>query len=512
MQPTTALKIRFGSSLLLLGALLSAPHRLAAQSQYTVVTQITSGSPEHVSPAINNNGDIVWTQIVNGFSQVYILAKGQSSPSLLPGQQASHNNQFPVIDDARNVVYLKDGVGGGAGLAVVRNSAGVETTIEFSSGNPPGCTVPPAGPLTCTAFRSAGQHFGVAGNGTIISYFDFTFNGAHTRHFDVTGIGTLQCGGTACDFGFDDYPSINNKGDFIFVGSGGIQRSSIYQPNLTITGTSVSPGNFGRINNFGDVVAVSGGQVQVDFAGSYTTVVPVRTGTWADVNGNGFVVFQDSDGSGIQQVFTASICGDPGRDGLIQQYLRDTFPPAIGITDAAAMPNKRFVPHCVDITKSAGSNNYTFAALNSSNTTEPTVALLANSLLNGQGVFCVSTASPRCGLDTLVAAFGSVPALTSGFRPPLDQVRVYLGLGKTPVPAGRHMFGDAVDLPVVPAGNAAQYNALVNAALNAGADYTETDQRAISAKLPCSPVVMACVHADWRKATSLRGGNTPYAP
>lgn len=273
-----------------------------AQSRYTI-TQITSGAPDHISPAINNNGDIVWTQVVNGFSQVYILAKGQSSPSLLPGQQANHNNEFPVIDDAGNVAYLKDGVGGGAGLVVVRNSAGVETTIEFSSGNPPGCTAPPAGPVTCTAFRTAGQHFGVSGNGTIISYFDFTFSGTHTRRFDVTGIGTLQCGGTACDFGFEDYPSINNQGDFIFTASGQIQKSSLANPSPM--GTPIATGTFGRINNSGDVAVVSAGQVQVYLAPDYSNSRIVHTGTWAGIDDTGIVVFQDVDGSGVQQIFRA---------------------------------------------------------------------------------------------------------------------------------------------------------------------------------------------------------------
>jgi hypothetical protein len=208
-------------------------------------------------------------------------------------------------------------------------------------------------------------------------------------------------------------------------------------------------------------------------------------------------------------------CGDASRDGLRQQYLSNIFPGHTGITDKVT--RQRFVPRCVDITKSAESNSYLFSALNSSNLSQPTVALLANSLLNGQGVLFPIPVSPRfhcCGLDAWVANFGSVPTLNgqanqgSGFRPPEDQVRVYQKLGKTPVPAGRHMFGDAVDLKVTPD----QWDALLNAAIEAGADYTETDPKAIKAKLPCSPAVKACVHADWRSATAPRGGNTPYAP
>jgi hypothetical protein len=178
---------------------------------------------------------------------------------------------------------------------------------------------------------------------------------------------------------------------------------------------------------------------------------------------------------------------------------------------------KQFIPRCIDITKSAGSTKYLFASLNSSNRSEPSVALLANSLLKGQGVIPVSPRFHCCGLDAWVANFGSAPPLDaqanqgSGFRPPLDQVRIYLALGKTPVSGGRHMFGDAVDLPVIPPGTKAQWDALVAAALDAGADYTESDYSARRKGYRCGPAVMSCVHADWKRATSERGGSTPYA-
>jgi len=77
------------------------------------------------------------------------------------------------------------------------------------------------------------------------------------------------------------------------------------------------------------------------------------------------------------------------------------------------------------------------------------------------------------------------------------------------------MFGDAVDLAVIQTGTLAQikatYNALLDAAINAGADYTESDLK--SKNLPCGQAVMKCVHADWRWATELTSlsGGTPYA-
>jgi hypothetical protein len=228
----------------------------------------------------------------------------------------------------------------------------------------------------------------------------------------------------------------------------------------------------------------------------------------------------DSSGMTASAPFTIAVtCGDDAKDSLVQQYVSNSFFGSAGITDVASQPPRPFAPRCMDITKSAGSQNYSFSALNSSNFSDSTVALLAESLLAGQGVrgVLVPTLSKGLGLDGWVANFGSVPLLNgplnegSGFRPPLDQARVYVALGKKPIPAGRHMFGDAVDLPVIPAGDVATYYQLLNAAINAGADYTESDQKAIKNKLACSPAVMHCVHADWRKATSLFGGTSPYA-
>jgi len=107
MQPTTASKFGFGSALLLLGALLSAPHRLAAQSQLTVVLEITFRFACHLSPAVTIRACSLEPDC-HGFSQVYISPR-QRSPSLLPSQQA---NITPVsVIEMPVMCVLKDGVG-----------------------------------------------------------------------------------------------------------------------------------------------------------------------------------------------------------------------------------------------------------------------------------------------------------------------------------------------------------------------------------------------------------------
>jgi hypothetical protein len=87
------------------------------------MTQITSDAFDHKWPSINNNGDIVWSQQVGGFWQAYLLQRGSSTASPVAGQEANHNNQFHVIEDAGDVMYMKDGVGAAPGLVVVVTGA-----------------------------------------------------------------------------------------------------------------------------------------------------------------------------------------------------------------------------------------------------------------------------------------------------------------------------------------------------------------------------------------------------
>src|SRR6185437_7871419 len=79
-----------------------------AQTRTYTTTQISSGAFNHESPSINNTGDVVWSQSVGGFWQVFILYHGASAPAALAGQAPDHNNTNPTIDDAGDVMYLKD--------------------------------------------------------------------------------------------------------------------------------------------------------------------------------------------------------------------------------------------------------------------------------------------------------------------------------------------------------------------------------------------------------------------
>jgi hypothetical protein len=275
----------------------------------------------------------------------------------------------------------------------------------------------------------------------------------------------------------------------------------------------------------------SSGKISGTFAKDAESSCAAENGCKFDPIGRQFqiaVSITDSAGSSAGPVWLSislTCGGDGSRDGLIQQY---TNPSAIfsgvnGITDVVT--GKQFVPRCMDLTESTHSSKYTFVQLNSSNRSQSNVSLLATSLLSGQGVFCYHYPglSCGCGLDTWVNDYGvAIPelgapngnggTLGSGFRPPIDQARVYLNMTppRTPRARSRHMFGDAVDLPV----STTQWKALLNAAINAGADFTETDTKSINAGLACSPAVKACVHADWRFATSpsMSSPSSKYEP
>lgn len=255
-------------------------------------------------------------------------------------------------------------------------------------------------------------------------------------------------------------------------------------------------------------------------------------GSFDRINGLFNISVTVSDSAGATDSVSLAIpftCGGSGdEDKLIGQYTSrlgstPTFG-QYGIRDTiTSLP---FAPRCMDITRSARSTNYTFTQLNSSNMSVlPNVALVANSLLTGQGVayFLTPPLFHGPGLDAWVANYGSKPTLTSDYRNPADQLSVYRSIGAAPVRGGRHMFGDAADLEVSPHGTdstgkvinpagAAAWKAMLNAALAAGADFTESDPYSTAAGLRCSPAKMWCVHADWRWATQpFSLGGMPYA-
>jgi len=81
---------------------------LFGQSRAYLKTQISAGAFNHESPSINNAGDVVWSQQVGGFWQVYILRAGSTTPVPVPGQAPDHNNtnNLDGVVDIRDLSYV----------------------------------------------------------------------------------------------------------------------------------------------------------------------------------------------------------------------------------------------------------------------------------------------------------------------------------------------------------------------------------------------------------------------
>src|SRR5258708_37089732 len=100
---------------LILSAMTAAlPLQVAAQTSQYTITQVTSGAFDHMWPAINNKGDIVWSQQVNGLWQVFIQPGAGGGPSPIVGPDPAHNFQFPDISDSGRIVCQNEGASGGS--------------------------------------------------------------------------------------------------------------------------------------------------------------------------------------------------------------------------------------------------------------------------------------------------------------------------------------------------------------------------------------------------------------
>jgi len=249
------------------------------------VTQLTTGAIDHRWPAINDSGSYVYCEKVAGSWQVF-LGGQQITPA------DGYNHMFPDIDNAGDIVYFQDGGSGGIGYQVVFRSAGGTTSaIQFSSRN-----------NFSGAHRDAGRHAGIASDGTTISYYDFYDGfGDVTRTFSVAGPGI--------DFSGSDYPDINANHQFLFS-----DGRTVFKGNAAVnpgSGTAITGGAMGRINDAGDIVAVTGnldgqGDVNLIPHADPSKVRFVAKASWADINDAGSIVVESPDSMGTRQLYVYS--------------------------------------------------------------------------------------------------------------------------------------------------------------------------------------------------------------
>jgi len=260
------------------------------------ITQLTNDAFDHRWPSNNNQGDYVYSAQVGGLYQVF-----------LDGQQITsngNNNMFPSISDGGDIIYFKDGGSGGIGWQIVlRSAGGSESTIEFSSRN-----------SFSGAHRDANKYSGIASNGSSISGYNFYSSSgtffSPTQRFNISGVGQLPF-----DFrGSYNYPDINAQGDVLFASAGGFFSSpNIYKTTTSgpFPGSFIASGTMGRINDSGDIVTVSGdlsspGIVRILTAPGYTQTTIVAAGSWADIDNNKDVIFENLDSHGIRQIYLST--------------------------------------------------------------------------------------------------------------------------------------------------------------------------------------------------------------
>jgi hypothetical protein len=285
-----------------------------------VAPYTTAATPATGSwPSMNNKGTMVWGQLDgNGFWQVWITQQNSPFSTMRgPLTQGNQNHERPAIDDNGDVVYFQDNSGQGAGWEVVLLQPNKQPSVlEFSSANPPSCK-PPDDP-SCNAWHTAGQNFGIAADGTTITYYDFCTQGTPpscVRRFDVGGIRTLQCSGGSCDFWGYDYPTINSNGQIAFTdASGNIYYTTTALPQ--VPGTLFAPGQCPHLADWitdshplnPQVVFVQSSDALCTSYGEQTQTgatiesnlllntsdkqVPVDNGVWASVNNSGAIAYQ----------------------------------------------------------------------------------------------------------------------------------------------------------------------------------------------------------------------------
>lgn len=282
-------------------------------SQYTI-TQVTTDSVHSKWPALNKNGDIVWSQQVGSFWQIF--KKGPTTNNAVVQITIdARNHERPVISDNGTIVWFQDNSGAGLGWQVVGcgpncQQGSATFTIEISTRN-----------SFTGDHRDAGKHFGIsAANGTTISHYSFcdafctgTSCGAFcgVRRFNLSGFGMLSG-----DFRGYDHPDVNSQNLIVYRSPAGqiVQAT----PAAPFDGIVIDSGEFPHIADVtNEIVYIKNRTVFSSTTAIPENVDPTCAATtdseclWADVNDKRTVVFEKEVG-GISQIFLATVeteCG-----------------------------------------------------------------------------------------------------------------------------------------------------------------------------------------------------------
>jgi hypothetical protein len=235
--------------------------------------QLTTTAKDHKWPAINNSGDRVWCLQSGGFWKVV------KNDAILAAINTGNDHMYPVIDDAGNVLYYE-----------------LPSGQIYSTRDP----VQPIEKTYCIATTadvycaSAGRYFGVASDGTTVTYFDWSTSYHGARWLRI-GADIVVSG---LDVGFvGDYPDVNDDGLIVYSSGGNVLITSAQNPSVSYT---VEAGSQPRIADGpqSEIVYIKNGQVVSTVGGV------VDTGIWADVNNKGQILYEKQV-NGFSQIFLA---------------------------------------------------------------------------------------------------------------------------------------------------------------------------------------------------------------
>lgn len=269
------------------------------------ITQVTSTAGDHKWPAINTHGDMVWSQQVNGFWQVFRY--NSFLPLLEQITFEDQNHERPAISDDGTIAWFEDNSGSGIGWQVIGCGPNCQPsssrfTIQTSTYN-----------NSNGQHRDAGRYFGIASNGATISYFSFcdaSCSGLQcgvlcgsSRRFNVSGVGQLPE-----NFLGYDHPDINNSLVIAytndFPGPRDIYLATTQNP---FNATVIDSGQFPHLADGTSpqlVYVKNGNEITTMRAGSTDPPLKIDNGLWADVNNNGWILYEKAV-NGVSQIFLA---------------------------------------------------------------------------------------------------------------------------------------------------------------------------------------------------------------
>ncbi len=265
------------------------PFEVSQDLNWTIV-QITPETEEfdHRWPAINNEGDIVWSQEDNaGKWQVMKRDVETKNVSLISPSGSQYDNfQYPSFADNGNVICAAYNPSY-EWWDLMMYPGGQR--IEFSSRN-----------SYNGAHRDAGKYTGMSSDGIAIWYYDwYSYGGAYpVRRLNITGNSRIH------EYFSGNYVDINTAGDIVYSdNTGQIFKTKAGNPySASWIGIGANP----RINNNGVIIYISDATVQIIYGEFYSEKATIYSGVWADINDSKIIVFEDFDENGNRQIYKAT--------------------------------------------------------------------------------------------------------------------------------------------------------------------------------------------------------------